>query len=552
MVFPMNCSSRPYKSYYVLLVTMALSTSGCSDHIFHKETLNANQAVVTDAKQRIITNTAVDQSLQTSLVSRGRITPSRIVCAEPSPDVAQAISQALSTSMAASIPQGPATITVEGDFNYGMSESVAQLGERLGTIQLLRDKMYRACEAYSNGAISATTYTILMSRLDRTMATLMLGEMSAGAFGRTLASLGGKARTGLGDDDGTNGDNKSNGSIQSVKVTKGGAGYTSAPTAKFEGGGGSGAEAKVITESLITKIDFTKGGTGYTSAPTIKFEGGGGSGAEAKATIDTIVTKVDIPSGKNGTGYTSAPTVKFEGGGGSGAEAKATIDTVVSKIDITKNGTGYTSTPTIKFEGGGGSGAEAKAVIDTLASGTNVFTSSGPDQQGPIGAISGRTGSPTEGVVRQLTQMHKQFMEKDDLGTVLDACLTASDQLEGVSPKKLEVAANAADRYQEAMFQFQSESEKPAPSQNADILKRLMERKAVTEKEYLQRASEITLSPLGEYCVKTGLPAVIKVYQDRESVSANKLQLCRYALEQSASDPSWKEFAQQCVSTIFK
>jgi len=73
------------------------------------------------------------------------------------------------------------------------------LGERLATIQLLRDQAYRACEAFANGSINATGYTILNSRLNKTMVTLLTSEMAAGAFGRALAQISGSAATTSGD-----------------------------------------------------------------------------------------------------------------------------------------------------------------------------------------------------------------------------------------------------------------------------------------------------------------------------------------------------------------
>lgn len=94
-----------------------------------------------------------------------------------------------------------ATKSAGGEFGYGRSivSSVAQLGERLAVIQLFRDRMYRACEAYANGAIGKVAYTLMLARNDKTMASLLSSEMAAGAFGRSLASLGGNAGTGGGD-----------------------------------------------------------------------------------------------------------------------------------------------------------------------------------------------------------------------------------------------------------------------------------------------------------------------------------------------------------------
>ena len=72
------------------------------------------------------------------------------------------------------------------------------------------------------------------------------------------------------------------------------------------------------------KIDKDKTGTGYTSVPTIKIEGGGGTTqATATATLNTDKTLKSIKVDTAGAGYTSAPTIKIEGGGGTGATATA-------------------------------------------------------------------------------------------------------------------------------------------------------------------------------------------------------------------------------------
>ncbi len=65
-----------------------------------------------------------------------------------------------------------------------LNESIIQLGERLAVIQLLRDKMYRACEAYANGAVDRVSYVLMLARIDKTMITLLSQEMITGAFRR--------------------------------------------------------------------------------------------------------------------------------------------------------------------------------------------------------------------------------------------------------------------------------------------------------------------------------------------------------------------------------
>lgn len=114
-----------------------------------------------------------------------------VTCAEPSPDVAKAVASSfdVGTALSANLPSGVSPEAAAA-ISSSHASSIAQLAERLATIQTLRDGLYRACEAYANEAISATTYAAIVSRLDDTLVTLMLGEFAAGAFGRSLAALG--------------------------------------------------------------------------------------------------------------------------------------------------------------------------------------------------------------------------------------------------------------------------------------------------------------------------------------------------------------------------
>lgn len=147
--------------------------------IFRTADLESGVTLITDAKQRVVINVPARGA-------NGFNIPTRIVCAEPSPDVAQALSDSISAAIKVEVAgKGGGSAA----FGRSTAESVAQLGERLGTIQLLRDGLYRACEAYANGAITRTTYSMIISRYDNAMVTLLLGELAAGAFGRSGAVI---------------------------------------------------------------------------------------------------------------------------------------------------------------------------------------------------------------------------------------------------------------------------------------------------------------------------------------------------------------------------
>lgn len=167
--------------------------AGCSENlqsIYRTVELEKGKgpSIIVGAKQRVVTNIdIVNASVP------GQVLPKRIVCAEPSPDVGQSVSQAVQAGFEAASKSGD---KVSGNFGFSLASSVVQLGERLAVIQLLRDELYRACEAYANGAINATGYTIKMSRLSKQIVTMLSSEMAAGAFGRALAATSGRAGTG--------------------------------------------------------------------------------------------------------------------------------------------------------------------------------------------------------------------------------------------------------------------------------------------------------------------------------------------------------------------
>lgn len=163
----------------VLLLVSGCSTS--SDSIFNPFRLDDGNSVGTDSKQRLVLNTSPKATPRPGLVQ-----PQRIVCAEPSPDVATTVANSFSGGFSL-FGRGSAS------FSKSSAEGLIQLAERTVTVQLLRDQMYRACEAYANGAITGTTYSLITSKNNKTMVSLMLGEIAGGGVGRSLGALGGKS-----------------------------------------------------------------------------------------------------------------------------------------------------------------------------------------------------------------------------------------------------------------------------------------------------------------------------------------------------------------------
>jgi hypothetical protein len=108
-----------------------------------------------------------------------------IVCAEPSPDVAKA----LSTAAGITASGGSGTAKASLGVSESSAEALAELAGRSTALLALRDALFRACEAYANGAIGQNAYALAISRYDQETTTLFLGQDITGA-----ASAGGKAQ----------------------------------------------------------------------------------------------------------------------------------------------------------------------------------------------------------------------------------------------------------------------------------------------------------------------------------------------------------------------
>jgi hypothetical protein len=181
----MRASTKGLTICIIVVATLNACTT------IHRSRLGRSDVASTDAETRLVTFNPVDRGS-----IHGQIIPRQIICAEPSPDVAKAFATAfnMSGSFAGSGkgPNLPAEIDAKTAFALSNSraETLAQMTNRLATIQLLRDGLYRACEAFQNGAISDTTYAVMISRFDKAMVTMLLAELTAGNFGQSLAALG--------------------------------------------------------------------------------------------------------------------------------------------------------------------------------------------------------------------------------------------------------------------------------------------------------------------------------------------------------------------------
>lgn len=175
-------------------------------------------------------------------------------------------------------------------------------------------------------------------------------------------------------------------SVQQVAIVNPGTGYTSAPTVKFTGGGGSGAIATsgISTTGGVGIVTISSSGGGYINSPIVTFSTPKHVGAAATAVLATPMVGGGVsimsapisigssaflfPGGTTGGAfYRTAPTVTFGVPEGSGITATATASINaftlyggnVTQISIGSSGKFYTSAPTVTIGHPGFDRAEA-------------------------------------------------------------------------------------------------------------------------------------------------------------------------------------------------
>lgn len=166
----------PSAKLIICLCIAGLSVTGCTSTIFKPFQIDGTSVSI-DAKQRIVVST-----------KKGVGDDRNIVCAEPSPDALVAIAQAAS-AQANVIGQGSGALSV------ATNESAASIGIRTATIQLLRDALYRACEAYLNGAVNEFGYGLILNSMDDVMTALMGIEGLTQMKPAPLVAIGGSAKS---------------------------------------------------------------------------------------------------------------------------------------------------------------------------------------------------------------------------------------------------------------------------------------------------------------------------------------------------------------------
>lgn len=152
----------------VILVLTPAFLFGCGnwDAVYRKHNFTDGDSAITDIKSRAIISAVEEYTLPNeSGTSNKRVR----ICAEPSPDAITAYA----AELAAKVQKGDDTSL---GINGAYQGSAGFTGQRTQTVQLLRDQLYRLCEANLNGWLNPREYEMLLSRNQRYTLALMTIE----------------------------------------------------------------------------------------------------------------------------------------------------------------------------------------------------------------------------------------------------------------------------------------------------------------------------------------------------------------------------------------
>ena len=187
-----------FPSRDVLVLAATVSLAGCgilNGNPYHLEGVSIEtgtegrlSGVAVDAKQRFVwaprvAVRAVEGGAGSS-GSKATTEERTIICAEPSPDALTAIANSIDTELRTDrFGSDGASAQTAARFAGALSETAQTIGNRTQVVQLLRDGLYRACEAYANGALDDFGYALILGQMDAFMLQLLSVDVLGKARG---------------------------------------------------------------------------------------------------------------------------------------------------------------------------------------------------------------------------------------------------------------------------------------------------------------------------------------------------------------------------------
>lgn len=158
--------------------------SGCANWSSVHHTFKAGneypESISIDAKQRVVIATTKQTSTYNASGNKEKEAIIYRACAEPSPDAISALASSLAGNGELTSEKLQAALKLQGAISQ--TETSSFVGIRTQTIQLLRDGMYRLCEAYMSDALDQRSYNRLQRRYQNLMMGLLSIEQLSGAI----------------------------------------------------------------------------------------------------------------------------------------------------------------------------------------------------------------------------------------------------------------------------------------------------------------------------------------------------------------------------------
>lgn len=168
----------------VLMATICLT--GCANGLSIYRSIDTHgKSVALDAKQRVVLSVA-----RPGAGLAGEI--DHVICAEPSPDALSAYGASVAGTFSSSSE-------AQAQLATAIAEQSGSIGLRTQSIQLMRDAMYRACEGYLSGGISAHEFYLLQRRFQNLTVGLLAIEQLTGAVKSEQVSLSTSSGASTGD-----------------------------------------------------------------------------------------------------------------------------------------------------------------------------------------------------------------------------------------------------------------------------------------------------------------------------------------------------------------
>lgn len=101
----------------------------------------------------------------------------KLVCAEPSPDVAESLVSSLKAVAEASVKKGGAETNAGLEISKSLATAISSVFTRSQGIQFFRDNMYALCQAHLNGVVTPAQFNAMYAQITKYSYDLIAKEM---------------------------------------------------------------------------------------------------------------------------------------------------------------------------------------------------------------------------------------------------------------------------------------------------------------------------------------------------------------------------------------